>query len=391
MPTPNRNTVLDLIERNAGILRLAPTFVRRFYMDGGRLAGTKPGGTYNKKDGLWKPERWIASTTTAVNVHPIKNEGLSKIDTRAPKSRGLQPARSRANSNLTLREALQVAGEELLGKSRNAAQPNEFRVLIKILDGHTPIVFHFHADDAAVRKNPKAFKGHRFGKDEAYFFLDRPKSRCPYTHVGLNPGVGPKELLKAIQQGSEQTLELSPSFYQKWNEGFYVPAGVVHRPGSALTLEIQQPSDVYTLLEDRMDDTRFSPRQMHPGFKTLKESFKHIDFKASAAKDILDKYRLIPSPTSRRKVRGATEDWIFPPDICPKFSGKRLRVSTKAVTTQQDCYAVFVWKGKGTFGQHTIQPGDEFFVTANAAKAGVSIKAAAGQPIELFTFFAAPV
>src|SRR5690606_13943491 len=112
-------------------------------------------------------------------------------------------------------------------------------------------------------------------------------------------------------------------------EGFFVPAGVVHRPGTALTLEIQQPSDVYTLLEDHMDDTKFSPEQMHPGFRKLADSFEFIDFKASTAKDILDRYRLIPSAVSRKAARGATEDWIFHAEICKKFSGKRLRVTGK--------------------------------------------------------------
>ncbi len=364
-----------VLDRQQGILKLKPTHVRRFYMDGGRMSGGEPGGTFNPRDGLWKPERWIASTTVAINLHPMADEGLSQL----------------AAGKATLRDALLAAPERMLGAKRAKAQPGEFRVLIKILDGHTPIVFHFHADDKAVSRNPKQFAGHRFGKDEAYYFLDKPKGRCPYTHVGLRPGTGPKELRAAIAAGSERTLELSPVFLQRFDEGFFVPAGVVHRPGSALTLEIQQPSDVYTLLEDHMERARFSPEQMHPGFGSLDEALKFVDFKASSQKDILERYRLVPRPAAKKQPRGAKEDWIYPPDICAKFSGKRLRLDGALTTIEKDCYAVLVWKGKGKFGPHKVAGGDEFFVTAEAARKGVEVQRVGGETLELFKFFAAPV
>lgn len=278
----------------------------------------------------------------------------------------------------------------MLGAARYRAHGPEFRVLIKILDGDTPIVFHFHADDAAVTKYPKHFAGHRFGKDEAYYFLDRPKSRCPYTHVGLRPGTSPEELAAAIAAGSERTLELSPVFLQTWEEGFFVPAGVVHRPGSALTLEIQQPSDVYTLLEDHMEDATFTPEQMHPGFKSLEASLKFVDMKTSTDRDILKKFRLVPSGVGKR-LKGAVEDWIFPQKVCRKFSGTRLRVTGRTVTVEPECYAVLVWKGEGRFGPHAVRGGDEFFVTHEAARKGVAIERTGGEYLELFKFFAAPV
>ncbi len=375
----------QLLDKQKGILRLQPTYVRRFYMDGGRLAGGEPGASFDPRDGLWKPERWIASGTAAVNPHPIRGEGLSRV---------ALPFGSRLNETRdapTLVEAFSVAGERMLGRERYRAHGPEFRVLIKILDGHTPIVFHFHADDAAVRKFPKHFAGHRFGKDEAYYFLDRPKGRCPYTHVGLRPGTSPDDLRMAIARGSEATLDLSPAFLQTWEEGFFVPAGVVHRPGTALTLELQQPSDVYTLLEDHMDDTHFSPKQMHAGFRSLREAMRFIDFKAATAGDILERYRLVPRPASRKRLRGGSEDWIFPPEICGKFSGKRLRVQSRLTTIEPQCYAVLVWKGSGRFGPHRIRSGDEFFVTHDAARAGVDIERTGGESLELFKFFAAPV
>jgi hypothetical protein len=363
------------LDQQHGVLKLQPTYVRRFYMDGGRLRGGKPGATYNRREGMWKPERWIASGTVAVNPKPVPGEGLSFL----------------SGAKVSFPEALAAVGQRMLGRERFQAHGPEFRVLIKILDGHTPIVFHFHADDKAVANSPKHFAGHRFGKDEAYYFLQRPKGRCPYTHVGLHPGTSPEDLRDAVARGSEVTLELSPSFLQRFEEGFFVPAGVVHRPGSALTLEIQQPSDVYTLLEDHMDDVKFSPAQIHPGFRSLGEALRFVDFKTSTAKDILDRYRLVPRSSLKKKIRGVSEDWIFPPQVCKKFSGKRLRVNTKTTTIESECYAVLVWKGKGKVGPHRVQSGDEFFVTHEAARKGINIESQGADYLELFKFFAAPI
>jgi len=106
-----------LIERTGGILKLRPTYVRRFYKDGGRLGlSKKPGGTFNPRTKLFVPERWIASCVEAHNPHPIKGEGLSKI--WLPKD----------ETQITLREALQKFGDLLLGGERNRAHNGEFRV-----------------------------------------------------------------------------------------------------------------------------------------------------------------------------------------------------------------------------------------------------------------------
>lgn len=364
-----------LLDKNEGILKLKPTYVRRLYVDGGRMLGNEPGSTFIPKQRMWVPERWIASTTLADNPHPIPGEGLSGI----------------TGSKLTLADALNNAGARMLGKKRYEAHGPEFRVLIKILDGKTPISFHYHANDEAVARLRRNFKGHRFGKDEAYYFLDRPKGQCPYTHVGLEPGTTLKELRQAIARGPDAALELSPFFLQRFEEGFFLPGGIVHRPGTALTLEIQEPSDVYALLDNYMDGKKLRPSEMHPGFKTIDDALKLVDMKASTEKDLIDKYRLVPKTATRGKLRGASEDWIFPLKVCKKFSGKRLRVNRRHETTEPAPYAVLVWKGSGKFGPHRTKAGDEFFVTHEAARQGIVVEANKNDPIEMFKCFAAPV
>ncbi|MCS6858924.1 MAG: hypothetical protein NZT92_01230 [Abditibacteriales bacterium] len=370
-------TALDqILERSKGFLPLQPTYARRFYMDGGRLGlSKKPGGTFNPKTKLFTPERWIASSTEAVNPHPIVGEGLSYLDI--------------PGERLSLRDALKVRGEVMLGAQRNKAHGGEFRVLIKILDPYEPIVFHFHAKDEHVRKFPQHFVGHRFGKDEAYYFLEKPKASMPYTHVGLHPDVTLKQLIAAVRKGPDYALELSPVIYQRYEEGFYVPAGIPHRPGSALTLEIQQPSDVYTLLETHAAGRPMSPEQMHPGFPDLDSAFKLIDLKLSRQPDILERYRLTPTLCENGKQRGGVEHWIYPPTMTDKFSGKRLRVQTRFESCESDCYALLVWRGRGKLNGTSLKAGDEFFVTADAASQPHVFENTGNEVLEVFKFFAA--
>ncbi len=373
MPRP---VSLDaLLDRQQGILKLDPAFARRRYRDAGRLSGKKPGQTFIPRYRMWVPERWITSTTQSALTPRVPGEGLSFL----------------AGTRLSLRDALAARGERMLGRARYRAHGPEFRVLVKILDGDVPIVFHFHASDQAVRQHRDLFARHRFGKDEAYYFLDRPKGACPYTHVGLRPGTTRQELKAAVEAGTDAMLRRSPVFLQAFEEGFYVPAGVVHRPGTAMTLEIQQPSDVSIVLDDRMGDIRFTPAQMRPGFRTLDQALQFVDMKTSTDGDILEKFRLVPSAVRKKPLRGAVEDWIFPPRICRKFSGKRLRVTSRTATIEPDCYGVLVWKGAGRFGPHPVRSGDEFFVTHEAAEKGVTVERESGDCLELFKFFPAPL
>lgn len=374
------------IEQSQGILRLKPTYVRRFYQDGGRLGlSDRPGGTYQADSGLWVPERWIASTVAAANPHPVPGEGLSFLEMPGPP--------------VSLQEALAALGSLLLGERICSAWGPEFRVLSKILDPYEPIVFHFHARDADVRAYPQFFPGHRFGKDEAYYFLERPKGMVHYTHVGLYPGVSREELIRAVRKGRDYALELSPVLDQRYGEGFFVPSGIPHRPGTALTLEIQQPSDVYTLLEDTAGGKKMAPEQIHPGFPDLDAAYGLIDMEAAQDPEILDRYRLVPAPAEAGEGDGQ-EHWIYPPSISPKFSGKRLRVRPGGTfeCREESPYALLIWQGEATIASTTgagsgqvLRTGNEAFVACRTATEPHRFQATGSEPLELFKFFPAVV
>jgi mannose-6-phosphate isomerase class I len=285
-----------------------------------------------------------------------------------------------ATRPVSLRDAIRAAPETMLGAELAAAHGAEFRVLVKILDPGEPIVFHLHATDAQVQGMPQHFRGHRFGKDEAYYFLDcDPKGPVPYTHAGLHEGVTRRDLSDALRRGPRHALELSPSFHQECGYGFFVPAGVPHRPGTALTLEVQQPSDVYTLLSP------MSARQMHPGFKSIDEAFELIDIEQSHRVGKLTDNRLTPA-TERAGAEGEVAT-IFPEEVCRKFAGRRVRVSGSMTYAEPTPFVLLVWRGRGTLNGRRAARGDEFFVAFDAARQGVEVVNAGDEVLEIFTFF----
>ncbi len=369
----------DLLDRllDGGLLFFEPTYVRRLYRDGGRLGlSPRPGGTYLPRVRLWRPERWIASTVRARNPFSLPHEGQSRLAIAGRSGR-------RSPCTITFRQALKWRGDRILGAEYFKAYGDDFPVLTKILDPGEPIVFHFHARDADVLRHPERFPGARRGKDEAYYFLTSPKGGVPYTHVGLYPGVTRRVLAKAIERGT--ALEHSPVFLQRTGEGFYVPAGIPHRPGTALTLEVQQASDVYTLLEHRWGERPLSADQMHPGFASVGDALALIDYEASTDRRLLEQNRIVPEPIAETRARGGEEARIFPSRL-QKFSGKRLVVRTRYESQEPGPYVLFVWRGRGRLLGRRLRPGSEAMVTAPAATRP-HLYEAEGEPLEVFKLF----
>jgi hypothetical protein len=358
----------ELLLRFNGILKLQPEFVHRFYPDLGRM------GQKRLKRGAsqWIPERWIGSSTHAINAPSIPSGGLSML--------------AGARRPIALRDAVRAAPEQMLGPDLLAAHGTEFRVLVKILDPAEAIVFHLHATDKQVRRMPTNFRGHRFGKDEAYYFLDGvPKGPTPYTHVGLHEGVTRRELIDAVKRGREHALELSPCVHQEYETGFFVPAGVPHRPGTALTLEVQQPADVNTFLETHAGGRRRPPSELHPGFKSLEDALALVEMEESVNVGRLTNYRL--TPRVEHGGNGGEVATIFPPEVCRKFGGRRLRVTRSLTHRANTPYVLWVWKGVGTINGVRARAGDEFFVAHEAARRGVEVCSTSDESFEAFTFF----
>ena len=205
-----KKLIQELIARREGVLKLTPTFVPRFYPDANRLGQHRPKSPRSQSI----PERWIGSSVVAANPGSRSSLGLSMLADV---------------EYLSLRDAIRSAPELTIGQELFEKHGPELRVLVKILDPGDAIPFHFHATDEQVNRLPKNFRGHRFGKDEAYYFLEAPKGVLPYTHVGLHAGVTRRELIEAVHKGRDYALELSPAIYQEYERGFRLPAACTVR------------------------------------------------------------------------------------------------------------------------------------------------------------------
>lgn len=374
------------LDQAGDIIRLQPQIVGRFYGDGNRLGQRGPRAA---KPAYYKPERWIGSSTAAVNPPGIPSGGVSQC--ASLKLCGKMPA-------LKALVADPEIGPRLLGEKRFRKHEGCFRVLLKLLDARFPIPFHVHADDRFVSRNPKVYANERFGKDEAYHFLDVPKGDCSYTHVGLYPGVTMKDVVAAMRRGTDHVLELSPAAYQNYGEGFIVRAGLLHRPGTALTLEIQQPSDVYTMFQTDFGGEPLAEEALHPGFKSIEAAADAVVNLADNRKaNLLESSRLTPTPV-KPSMRGGKAEWIFPPSASKKFSGIRLTVESAMKLKFADPCLLFVWRGQGTLDGQKVDGGagpvgkaDEFFLGAQAVGRGVELRNTGKEPLIAFAMFATEV
>ena len=339
------------LDQKRGVLRLKPTFVARDYPGLGRLGLKK----FSAGKRGWLVERWMASSVVAKGLNQIENEGLSELDIKGVK--------------LFLKDALALSPERMLGKSYAKSHNNRFGVLTKILDIGKPIPWHVHAREEHARKywnmNPK---------EEAYYFLDHPKrGPLPYSHLGMHPDTIKADLLPILKRwNDDKVLDLSPAYRLNVGEGFLILAGVIHAPGTALTLEAQEESDVGSLFQPMVNNKIMSKEQtLLNGPKTEEEAIELIDWNACTDPKFYRKYHIIPEIISEDNT--SKEYWVYSPKMCKKFAGKEIRLAAKKKIKESEKgpFLLLAWKGQGTVNGVKVVGGnpktDELFVSCEAA------------------------
>ena len=344
--------VLDKeLDQKQGVLRLKPTFVARNYPGLGRLGIKK----FSAGKRGWLCERWMASSVVVRGQSQIENEGLSELDIEGVK--------------LSLKDALALSPERMVGKNYAKLHNNRFGVLTKILDIGKPISWHVHPRKEQAKKywnmNPK---------EEAYYFLDQPnKGPLPYSHLGMHPDTTKGDLLPILKRwNDDKVLDLSPAYRLNVGEGFLILAGVIHAPGTALTLEAQEESDVGSSFQPMVYGKITSKEQtLLNGPKTEEEAMELIDWKVCTDPKFYSRYHIVPEMISED---GAVKEyWVYNPKICKKFTGKEVRVSAKkkAKMSERGPFLLLAWKGQGTVNGVKVAGGnpktDELFVSYEAA------------------------
>jgi len=360
-----------------GILRLTPSFVTRTSYPGMGRLGLKD--YFVSPERGWICERWLASSVEAVNPVKVEDEGLSFISF------------TQGSGKISLRDALQIYPERLLGDRYSREHHNRFGVLTKVLDIGAPIPWHIHAreDDAKRYWNMN-------GKEEAYYFLDtEKKGPLPYSHLAVHTYVTEEDLTPILKRwNDDKVLDLSPAYRLNIGGGFHLFPGLPHAPGTALTLEAQEESDVYNMLQAMCDGRRIPREDMLRGLPDEEAVAKLIDWKRSRDPLFYKKYHAVPEKINEPENEGkGTEYWIYNPNRTRKFCGKEAKVFPKRTfeSIEQGAYAVFVWKGQGKIGETKVQGGDlamdEIFVSAEVATQPHKIVNTGKQELILYKIF----
>lgn len=376
-----RDRVESLLGEGGGILRLQPAWVARDFLPPGRRLGLAE-QEYDLGERGAICERWLASTTPADNRIRVPDEGLSPVETDDG-----QP--------LLLADAVRAAPEAVLGAAYAAAHPGGLGRLPKLFDYAARLPFHIHPPQAYA-----SLVG-RQQKDEAYHFLpDVDVGPHPETFLGVHPHIaaGPRgeALLPYLQDwDSDLILRTSRAYLQVPGEGFHVPSGTLHGPGTALTLELQEDSDVLSMFQalngGRIISKELLYKDVRPEDRDRdRERFPlgFVDWQHNGDPDLYAVAHLQP-----RLVGGSTPDWgrrewVF--SGTTKFSGQRftVRPGSRLRVTEPGVYSLFAWAGRGTWGGHDLvgrSPGrDELLVSHSAATAGVEVVSSGREPLVVY-------
>ena len=378
-----RKIVEKQIEKNQGLLRLRPTFVARTHLSAGRRLGLRE-EQYNAGKRGEICERWLASETEADNSPPYPNEGLSFLDIE--------------DVEVLLRDATKVCPREIMG-SEYCARHKDLGRLAKLFDYGTRLFLHLHQmkrDTDKIGKTPK---------EEAYYFPSGvEQGNHPETFFGVHPSIvaegKQKEILLPylVDWNSDLILRHSRAYLDVPGDGFHLPAGILHAPGSVLTIELQEPSDVAAVFQAKVE--RFDvPKSLlykdipAEEWRTLKEvaALQQVDWPANGDPFFYEHHHTPPVPVEGSLQTGGHEEWIY--YSSRKFSGKQLIVKPheKYLSRERGLYNLFVWRGQGKVGSQTVEGKnigmDEMLVVHDRAVHGVVFENTGSQPLEVFKFF----
>ena len=379
------------LEASQGILRLAPCWVPRSFLQPGLRLKLNPSDTYAfglDRGGI--DERWFSSTTEAMNDNRTPDEGLSYVVA--------------GNARFTLRDAVAELGAELVGKGI-WKKYKRWPVYSKFFDNMGPIPHHMHQNAAQAKKVGQE------GKPESYYFPPQHNwtgNNFPYTFMGLNPGTTKDQVRQCIanwNKGDNGILDLSQAYRLKIGTGWLIPPCVLHAPGSLCTYEPQWGSDVFGMYQNLVEGrsvpwallVKDMPKSKH---KDVDFIVDQLDWDRNVDPNFKLNNHLEPLVDTQDDAH--CDKWIVYGNIdgFQYFSSKELTVAPGASVTVADRGAsgVITVQGRGKVNGSTISSPkmigfhelteDEFFITESAAKAGVRYEnTSETEPLVMLRYF----
>ena len=328
-----------------GILRLAPTWVPRSFLQPGRRLKLHPADYYAlgaHRGGI--DERWFASTTPAANEGAPPDEGLSYC--------------VHDGQQFTMQDAVAELGAEMVGDAI-WSEFGRWPVYSKFFDNMGPIPHHMHQNAEQAKLVGQE------GKPESYYFppqLNAIGNNFPYTFMGLEPGTSKQDVIDCLARwddGDNGILDLSKAYRLKPGTGWLIPPCVLHAPGSLVTYEPQWGSDVFGMYQSLVEGrevprsllTKDFPEEFHDDIEYLVDA---LDWDQNVDPNFKDNHYLEPIPVADTASEGYVDRWIVYGTVDGRqlFSAKELTVDPGASCTISDtgAYGWITVQGEGTNG-----------------------------------------
>ncbi len=166
----------------------------------------------------------------------------------------------------TLSEVYEVFMEELTGEALYEKHPEQFPLLVKLLDANEWLSLQVHPNDQLADKRYNST-----GKTEMWYILDAEQGATLMS--GFNREMDRNTMVFVTENGALPDVMHAEPVAK--GDLFYTPAGRVHAIGPGIMLaEIQQTSDVtYRLWDWGRVDQDGKPRETH-----LHKALDAIDF-----------------------------------------------------------------------------------------------------------------
>ena len=379
------------LAKTGGLLRLAPCWVPRSFLQPGKRLKLHPDDLYAfglSRGGI--DERWFASTTEAANDNRTPDEGLSYVVI--------------GNTRFTLQQAVKECGAALIG-SKIWSKYKKWPVYSKFFDNMGPIPHHMH-------QNAKQAKLLGLeGKPESYYFPPQHNNvgnNFPYTFMGFEPGTTKAQVRECIanwDKGDNKILALSKAYKLEPGTGWLIDPCILHAPGSLCTYEPQWGSDVFGMYQNLVEGrevpwallVKDMPKSKHQDVDFIVDQ---LDWDKNVDPNFKDNHYLEPVVSVQGK--GYVDKWIVygKVDNFQYFTAKELTVEPGAecVITDKGAYGLICVQGSGTInGQVLNSPKlirfnelteDEYFCTEDGAKKGVTFRnTSSTEPLVCLRYF----
>jgi hypothetical protein len=388
-----RSIVEAALEDSGGLLRLAPCWVPRSFLQPGKRLKLHPDDLYAyglNRGGI--DERWFASTTPAANEGRVPDEGLSYAVV--------------GNRRFTLADAVSECGADLIGK-RIWNKYKRWPVYSKFFDNMGPIPHHMHQSQKQAKLVGQE------GKPESYYFPPQHNNvgnNFPYTFFGLEPGTTKAQVRRCLEnwnKGDNGILDLSKAYRLKPGTGWLVGPCILHAPGSLCTYEPQWGSDVFGMYQSLVEGrevpwsllVKDMPKSKH---KDLDFIVEQLDWNANVDPDFKDNHYLEPVPVADSRSEGYVDRWIVYGRIGGEqlFTAKELTVEPRArcIIKDNGAYGLITVQGRGRMNNlqldcpklirfHELTE-DEVFCTETAAQNGVIFENTSDvEPLVVLRYF----